>query len=141
VFSNPDVLFVDVTAATTTNGTVTTMVDSENKVFVKVSPNNGEETTTTITMTGIKTTEATFMKYRLNGGQTPENDFGVLLKYTVNGKDCYMHFSPSVPMQSADNLAERHSGWVVARANYTSPLGDNGHKLAKGSQDRFFIQK
>lgn len=116
--------FVDVTQTTTTNGTVTTKVDENGRVYISVSSNGGV-TTTTIVAKDIKVGEAAFMKYRLNGGNAPLNSVAVSMVYTVDGKDYKLPMTGSNTV-SAENLAVRHAGWVVGRINNRADLHAGG---------------
>ncbi len=120
--------FVDITKTTTSNGTVETLVDEQGRVYVKVSSNGGE-TTTTITVPGIKLGITAMMKYRLNGGDTPENSLAVGMTYTINGTPYALPKGLNNVVSAAD-LAKRHHGWVVGRINNNTPLvGGGGYGL------------
>jgi len=119
--------FVDITKATTSNGTVQTLVDEQGRVYIRASSNGGE-TTTTIVANGIKLGMTEIMKYRINGGNTPDNSIAVSMVYTLGGVDYALPYMQNKVVSAAD-LAIRHAGWVVGRINNATPFNTGGYNI------------
>ena len=103
----------DITGITST-GTVTTNVDADNKLYTSVAA-NGQEVTTEIRVSNVTAAMALFMKYRLNGGATPQSGITVTITYVVGGKT----YTNSATVD-ASVLQTYHEGWVVGRVNMKS---------------------
>ncbi len=93
-------------------------------------PANGHETTTTVTIDNVPYGIVMFVKYRLNNGATPTQQFTTRVEYggitgtTLNGL-------MANGTATASDLATYHEGWVVGRINakgngYTNGILPNG---------------